>query len=510
MSITKFDHNKTTAKSRYEALQSERRAYTDRAEKCSKYTLPQVFPKSTDSYTTNYDTPYQSLGARGVNNLAAKLSNALIPPNMPFFRLSLGQDVLAVITSPDAKQKWEQALVVMENDVYKYMENSLQLRATANEAFIQLIVAGNCLLYLPPKEGGIKLYRLDNYVCQRDGTGNVIELIAVDHLAAGSLPQEAQSLLKADVKSEDKVDVYTHVYLEDAKFNSYQEVEGNVINGSMNSYPIEKTPWIPLRLRKMDGESYGRSYVDEYLGDLVSLESLSKSIVQIAAVSANIVFLVAPTGMTKASELQKAKTGDFIKGRPEDVQAFQINKSNDLQVVSGEIAQLKADLSFSFLLNSAVQRDGERVTATEIQYLARELENTIGSIYSVLANEFQLPLVRCVLNQMISKGMIKDLPQGAKGIEPIVTTGIAALGRGAELQKLDTFLQYAQVFPEAFDQAVKKNSILKQLAISLRIDPDDVIKTDEEIAQEQLQQATVQAAQQGLGTAIGNVGGQQQ
>ena len=65
--------------------------------------------------------------------------------------------------------------------------------------------------------------------------------------------------------------IYTHVYLENDVFYSYQEVNGEIVKGSEQQYPKEKTPWIPLRMVKMDGESYGRSFVEEYLGDLKSL-----------------------------------------------------------------------------------------------------------------------------------------------------------------------------------------------------------------------------------------------
>ena len=84
MPVVAFDHNKTTAKDRYDALEGEKKAYQDRAEKCAKYTIPMAFPKATSTYSTEYDTPYQSIGARGVNNLASKLLTALVPPNAPF------------------------------------------------------------------------------------------------------------------------------------------------------------------------------------------------------------------------------------------------------------------------------------------------------------------------------------------------------------------------------------------------------------------------------------------
>ena len=489
----------TTARQLYQKMESARKPYTDRAEKCAQLTIPMAFPKESDSSSTKYDTPYQSIGARGVNNLTSKLMLALFPPNAPFFRLSLGDDIKAQLASdPATQQEWEADLSSIEKQITQYME-SHQMRVTMNEAMTQLILAGNVLLFLPPKEGGMKLYRLNQYVIARDGIGNTIEIVTKESIAYGALPPEAQRCVDGDnIEAHKAIDVYTHTYLDGESYQSYQEINGAIIGGSEQTYPKDASPWIPLRLRKMDGESYGRSFVDEYLGDLKTLEALSKAVAEVAAIASNIIFLVNPNSMTRISELQKANAGDFVRGRLEDIQALQINKTSDLQITTTAIQSIEARLSYAFLLNSAVQRNAERVTAEEIRYVARELEDTVGNIYSILAHELQLPLVRRFMNQMTGTGAIPNLPQGAKGVEPTITTGIEALGRGHDLAKLDTFIRYAQVFPEAFQTAVKQNEILNQIATALGIYASSVVKTQQEIEQEQQQAMQMQMAQQAV------------
>ena len=76
-----------TAQGRYEACESERETFLDRARDSSKLTLPTLIPPSNYSNATKYSTPFNSVGARGVNNLASKLLLSLVPPNAPFFRL---------------------------------------------------------------------------------------------------------------------------------------------------------------------------------------------------------------------------------------------------------------------------------------------------------------------------------------------------------------------------------------------------------------------------------------
>lgn len=491
-----FDHNTTTAKDRYAKLENERNAYTDRAEKCAKYTIPMAFPKKTDNSNTNYETPYQSIGARGVNNMVSKLMLALFPPNAPFFRLSLGDEVLNALGDDiNTIQQYEEQLSKLERRIVSYMETH-QVRTTAWEALIQLIIAGNVLIFLPPAEGGMRIYSLNSYVVSRDGIGTVKEIVAKETLTYGSLPLELQSKMNTEGKEDEAVDIYTHTYLEGDTYLSYQEIEGEIIAGSEQTYPKDACPWIALRLKKMDGESYGRSFVDEYLGDLKVLEALSKSVAEVSAVASNILYLVNPNAVTRISDLSKAKSGDFIRGKIEDIQVLQVNKTSDLQITQSAIQSIEGRLSYAFLLNSAVQRNAERVTAEEIRYVANELEDTVGSIYSILSQELQLPLVKRFMLQMTREGYIPDLPQGSQGIEPMITTGIEALGRGHDLTKLDTFIRYAQVFPEAFQTRVKQGAILSQIATALGIDSSSVVKSEEEYQQEIMAAQQAQMEQQ--------------
>lgn len=75
-----------TAHGRYTQLREARTSFLDRARECALVTVPTLMPPDGHGPQTKYTTPFQSMGSRGVNNLAAKLLLALIPPNTPFFR----------------------------------------------------------------------------------------------------------------------------------------------------------------------------------------------------------------------------------------------------------------------------------------------------------------------------------------------------------------------------------------------------------------------------------------
>ena len=498
-----------TAKEIYERLENERKSYVTRAEDCAKYTIPSLFPKETDNKDTKYETPWQSVGARGLNNLTAKLLLALFPPNSPFYKLTLRDDIAAYYEAdPQSKYEIEQKLVQLEQIILNCIE-TYQIRVTINEALKQLLVAGNCCLFLPPKEGGIKLYRLSSYVIQRDALGNTIQLVATDKLTFATLPADVKNLVDPNKKPDEEVVVYTHIYYsnDDDRMYSYQEIEGKQIPGTENNYPKDKCPWIPLRLIKLDGEAYGRSYVEEYLGDLKSLEGLQKAIVELAAIAATVINLVNPNGITQVRKVTKCKNGGFAPGRRSDIETMQLEKQQDMQIAKQTADALEARLSYVFMLNSAVQRSGERVTAEEIRYVAGELEDTLGGIYSILSQELQLPLVRRLLAQLQSTGQIPQLPDNM--IEPAITTGIEALGRGHDLNKLTTFLSLVKDIPEA-QQRLQWGNLITAIASGSNIDTTGLVKSDEEMQQEMQQQAMLQMAQAATPQlAKGLVGGQE-
>lgn len=484
MDITIQELQEQGAKKTYNRLKNDRQPYIQRAIDCAKVTIPSLFPAENDDKSKNYDTPYQSVGARGINNLASKLILALMPPNSPFFRLGMSDEVLSEYMAQgqeDTKAQVEQALMQIENRIMKYIESN-QIRVTVLEALKQCIVAGNALLFLPPAEGGIKMYRLSNYVIQRDGLGNVIQIVTLDKVAYSTLDVTVQNLIKTDKKPEDLIEVYTHVCRSGDQFLAYQEVEDTPIQGSQQSYPVLKTPYLPIRMVKMDGESYGRSFVEEYLGDLKSLENLSKAIFKLSTIAANIYFLVNPNGVTRAKKLENATSGDFVSGRIEDIGVLQLEKYYDFNTAKQTVDAIEARLSYAFLLSSVVQRNAERVTAEEVRTVAGELEDTLGGVYSILSQELQLPLVRRIMNQLQSTGEVPNLPEGT--VEPTITTGLDALGRGHDLEKYATVLNLVSQIPNA-QAMINWNVMLLNMFTGAGVETEGLVKTQEQIEEEQ-------------------------
>ena len=63
--------DKSNIESQYEKLSINRETYLERARESSELTIPHLFPPSGANEATTYPTPYQSVGSRGVTNLAS-------------------------------------------------------------------------------------------------------------------------------------------------------------------------------------------------------------------------------------------------------------------------------------------------------------------------------------------------------------------------------------------------------------------------------------------------------
>jgi hypothetical protein len=473
-----------TAKGRYQQLTTDRSPFLTRAWDCSALTIPSLLPRNSATSAAALLTPYQGMGARGVNNLASKLLLALLPPNQSFFRLRIDDQTLEELQgNADGRTKVEEGLARMEKVMLTEAETTTT-RSPLFEALKQLIVTGNVLVYLQP-EGGLKIYRLDKYVVKRDPAGNLLEVIVHECVHPETLPEDLRKVAAASVTGTQKtVDVYTWVRRKGGMYHVHQEVADKVVPRSKGKWPVDKLPLFALRWASIDGEDYGRGHVEEYIGDLRSLEGLMAAIVEGSAAAAKTIFLVNPNGSTQERTISDAPNLAVRSGVASDVSVLKVEKFNDFRVAHDTINMVEQRLAQAFLLTSSITRNAERVTAEEIRLMARELEDALGGVYSILAQEFQLPYVRRLMHQLTMQGKLPQLPPDT--VKPSIVTGLDALGRGHDLQNILTFAQTvkAALGDEAFSATIKPTNFVTQVATALGIETKELVKTEEEVANE--------------------------
>jgi hypothetical protein len=474
-----------SAKSLYEGMTASRQVALDVARECSRLTIPSLLPPDGTNSTSKLPQPYQSLGAYGVNNLASKLLMALYPPGNAFFRYILPEEIADAASAEltaQGRSEMQRKLASIENRVLQRFETSV-IRPQKAEALMHLVTAGNVLTKFESLTE-FRMFRLDQYVARRDAAGNPLDVAVKETISTRSLDDETK--VACGIKPDEKtVDVYTAVCWEADSCKWRQEINEKVVPGSEGQSPRDVSPWNPLRWKAVPGSDYGRGHVEEYLGDLQSLEGLSQASVEFAAVAAKIVFLVHSGSSTNIEDVNRARSGDAVGGSAEDIDVLQLDKYADFKAVEMTIQRLEQRLARAFLIRSGMIRDAERVTAEEIRDVAQELEDTLGGVYTVMAQEEQMPFIRRLLLVQTQSGDIPALPKGS--VEPVVVTGFQALGRNHSLNKLRGALSDLNgIFgPEGLVQILNSTDVATRILLGWGVeDASGVVKTAAQLAAE--------------------------
>ena len=491
------------ASERYSKLATNRSQFLETAVECSELTLPYLVQQDTSQRggKKHLLQPWQSVGAKAVVTLAAKLMLAMLPPQTSFFKLQVRDDKLGEEMDPSVRSELDLSFSKIERTVMDAIAASND-RVVVHQALKHLIVSGNALIFMG--KDGLKHFPLQRYVVNRDGNGNIIEIVTKEIISRKVLGLEPKPTYPNDPNKEqavgsdeDDAEVYTCVKQDDSsgRWIWYQEVDDETIPGSRSTAPKNASPWLVLRFNTVDGEDYGRGRVEEFIGDLRSLDGLSQALVEGSSVASKVVFLVSPSATTKPQTLSKAGNGAIIQGRPEDVGVVQVGKTADFATASQLMVALEKRISEAFLILNV--RDSERTTAEEVRMTQLELEQQLGGLFSLLTVEFLIPYLNRTLLVLQRSGQLPKLPKDL--VRPKIVAGVNQLGRGHDSQALTQFVTtIAQTLgAEALFKYINPSEAIKRLAAAQGIDILNLVKTEQQLQQE-MQAAQQQQTQQAL------------
>jgi len=136
--------------------------------------------------------------------------------------------------------------------------------------------------------------------------------------------------------------------------------------------------------------------------------------------------------------------------------------------------------------------------------MSQELDAGISGLYSILTQELQLPLARRLMHILRKQRKLPPFPNSTENGQPLVNpkpvTGLEAIGRGDDRNKLMEFIMTAQqaLGPEVMAKYINVDEALRRLAASGSIDTTNLVKSQEQLAaeQEQAMQMQQRASQQ--------------
>ena len=481
---------------RYRALDALRSSKMERARYCASLTIPSVLPPSGWTEQEQLPQPFSSVSARGVTAMASKMLSALLPLNdTPFFKFEMA-------TGLEADQEISTYLNNISYQVYNKLSVK-NLRESIYQALQHLIVVGDIMLIMED-DMSFRLIRLDKYVCRRDIYGDLTEVIYLEYEAIAGSDEDTGLLWHSepeDYSHQGYRTLYNQAKMVDGKWIvTTQNKDGETINKG----EYTTAPFVVLRWSSVPGENYGRSHCEDLIGDIKSLEGFTEGLINGVA-AANIFWMgIDPTGLTEVDDLAGSPSGAFVTARSDDV--FTVSPATtmtpQIQATQAGVDILRNEIGRAFLLDSASIPQGERVTATAVRMIGQELEHVLGGAFSAIARDLMEPVVKRAVFVMLSNNEIDtrlkemfDKEGGLLNVE--IVTGLQALSRDTDLQKLMQMGEMVRNLPEPAAATFKWEEYGKALITSLGFNPDLWVKSQEDVQMEQMQMAQAQAQIQG-------------
>lgn len=489
-------------KGEFQAGQYGRESVLTNAEKYAGYTLPSVFPDDPLLNQDEMQHDYQSIGAQAVNNLANKIMMALFQPSRPFFRLKFTDEQKAALVEAGLN---EADITEAAGKTEREGMNRLALmkgRVVLHDAILQLIVTGNSLLHTPKNEDA-QVYSLRDYQIKRDLRGRMIKLIIRETKSVSALEDDLALLCKQHGYHEnDDVSLYTGVCkISKTRFMVWQELEDLAYSHKQVGYYKEETlEYIPLVWKLARGKDYGTGLVEDYAGDFHSLSTISEAILDYTTIVTDVKNLVNPAGMTDVREITEAPSGAYVHGREEDLYVHTPQVSNNAEFLLNRADKLERRLAAAFLMQTAITRDAERVTAEEIRMQAMELESAYGGVYSRLAQELQYPL---------AKRILAYIDPEFKSVEPLIVTGLETLSRNSEMDNIRFMfsdLGGLAELPDAIQERIDWGKLVKVVGTNHGVDYGEFLldeKTVQENRKKRMQEAADMAGMEEQAKAAG-------
>jgi hypothetical protein len=481
----------------------DRSCSLDRKREHASLTIPSHLPWQGRAMHTELEVPYNTLPAQGIVGLSSQITSVTFPLN--------GQSVFELVAekqyNPSGQDDSEvmQALNRFETLVMDTLAPT-NLRAATNLAMQHLLTIGDVLLYMDDNFN-FRLYRLDEYIVIRKHEGEWQEIIICeavnpkyhDKLKEVSAPKDSHRPQSVSHSPNSEWEpLYTHVVKRsDGQVEVYQEFRGTRVGDK--TYKV--SPYFPLRYNALAGEPYGISLVESNFGDIRALDSLTKALIDGSLLNAEYRWGLNPAGLTELQDILDSVNGDIVPTAPGDMFPLQFQNAAQITATQSAVAHLEQKLGRIFLMNSAVQPTGERVTARQVSLIAQELESMLGGILSMVGRELQDPIIRRTIFLMADKNQIpseisEQIEKQGGFLKLRIRAGLEILNREAEREKLDAAIERMRNLPPEAMAAFNWTAIARDWWQSLGLEDKGRIKTEEELQMEQQRQQQAALAQQ--------------
>ena len=493
-----------TIAERFKLCDGKRESKLQRSRYCAGLTIPSLLPPEGYTEEDQVGQTFSSVSARGVTSMASRILSAMLPlNNAPFFAFQtrMGDEVAVEV---------ENYLESLAYQVHRKL-SSKNLRESIFQVLQHLIVIGDCLIIIED-DYSFRTIRLDQYICKRDVNGDVIEIIYLEFVPSYDEKSKTtyQHFQTGQLDRFGYDTIYNRLTIEeDGIWHLQKELDEEIIEEG--EYTV--SPFVVLRWSEITGENYGRSHVEDMIGDIQTLEAYTESLIEGMAAGSSFFLCVDPAGITEIDDLNGYPNGSWVPARQQDLFVMSPSQTMNpqIQAAATAVETLRKEVGNGFLLNSAAIPEGERVTATAVRMIGQELEQVLGGAFSAISRNLLVPIVERTVYLMLDEGLVDPglekqfTEEGLLTVE--IITGLQALSRDSDLQKLMQMGEMVRNLPEQAMAMFRWEEYGKALITSLGFDHTNWVKSEEDVKQEeqerqqaeqqmQMQQGMMQGAQE--------------
>lgn len=511
-----------SAETIYDHLKKFRQQVIDVGREMASITIPSVFPP--DGYTTGQriGRNNQSIGALCLNTLASKLMFMALSPYRPVLRYQVIEHKLKqdIKTDPELWSKIQVGLAALEIEHRNRLE-ATQVRSGYTGLLKVLLVGGNALW--EHLEINTPVYHLPtHYVVKRNNQGEQLLAILKQDVDVESLPKDVREIINRRDPGiaqrykdtwEQQACIYRVCKLvvddngKDKYWEYWEEFKGERIPGTEFTAKFEECPLYAAWLIPVFGQNWGRSYCEEYRGDLWKVEDLESALNDGAAAASILWFFLNPGSRTSLRQLKKAENLAMMSGKGEDITTFKTDKQADFAFVDKNLERTIQRLGRAFLLNSSVQRQAERVTAEEWETMTKEIDEAMGGLYSEIGQSVQSHVIRRFV--ALHNDEDKELPSLPEGVFRVaIISAIDAMGRALEGEAL---VQATGIILSTFKEAglarISVDDFVRRIYTAHSVPQTGLVKDEAQVQGEMQQQKADMMKQEVISKAAGPIAG---
>ncbi len=171
---------------------------------------------------------------------------------------------------------------------------------------------------------------------------------------------------------------------------------------------FERSPFVTFRWIKAAGELYGRSPVMTALPDIKTANKVVELILKNASIAVTGIWLAEDDGVLNPANIDLTP-GSIIPKAPGSSGLVPLQAPGRFDVSELVLADLRARIRHTLLVDKLGPVDGPRMTATEVMERSAETARILGAVYGRLRGELLAPLVQRAAAILRRRGEIAEL-----------------------------------------------------------------------------------------------------